>query len=114
MSEAAHFVVDGSHPSLPGHFPGAPIVPGVVVLDEVRVLALARYGPFALRAVPQVKFTTPLLPGQRAEVAFERSGELVKFTVTHAGAVIARGDLRIAETPSAAADAPPPGPERGP
>jgi 3-hydroxymyristoyl/3-hydroxydecanoyl-(acyl carrier protein) dehydratase len=37
MSERheATFAVPASHPSLPGHFPGAPVVPGVVVLDLV-------------------------------------------------------------------------------
>jgi len=28
-------VIRADHPSLPGHFPGAPLVPGVVILDEV-------------------------------------------------------------------------------
>ena len=29
------FVVEPCHPCLPGHFPGSPLVPGVVVLDQV-------------------------------------------------------------------------------
>src|SRR3546814_2617840 len=29
------FVIAADHPSLPGHFPGRPLVPGVVVLDRV-------------------------------------------------------------------------------
>jgi len=31
----ATFVITADHPSLPGHFPGTPVVPGVVVLDHV-------------------------------------------------------------------------------
>jgi 3-hydroxyacyl-[acyl-carrier-protein] dehydratase len=27
--------ISADHPSLPGHFPGTPIVPGVVILDEI-------------------------------------------------------------------------------
>ena len=28
-------VISADHPSLPGHFPGMALVPGVVILDEV-------------------------------------------------------------------------------
>ena len=35
-------LIHADHPSLPGHFPGAPLVPGVVILDEV-VAALAEW-----------------------------------------------------------------------
>ena len=35
MTFQATRIIRADHPSLPGHFPGAPLVPGVVILDEV-------------------------------------------------------------------------------
>ena len=37
-------LIHADHPSLPGHFPGAPLVPGVVILDEV-IAALENDAP---------------------------------------------------------------------
>ena len=52
------------HPSLPGHFPGAPIVPGVVILDEI-LAALAEWREGCqLIVIRAVKFLVPLKPGQ--------------------------------------------------
>ncbi len=61
------FRIDASHPCLPGHFPGNPIVPGVVLLDRVCAAIDATQGEGPLR-LPQVKFLQPLLPEQEAEV----------------------------------------------
>ncbi len=88
---AASFTIDAEHPVLPGHFPGAPVVPGVVILDEV--LAAIGAGPEAPRTIAWVKFARPLLPGQRAEITWTRSAAYVRFTVTHAGHELARGQL---------------------
>ncbi len=52
------------HRSLAGHFPGAPVVPGVVILDEVAA-ALAEWRPGCqLTGVRAVKFLLPLKPEQ--------------------------------------------------
>jgi 3-hydroxyacyl-[acyl-carrier-protein] dehydratase len=56
--------IGADHPSLPGHFPDAPIVPGVVILDEV-LAALAEWrGDYQLGAIRAVKFLAPLKPRQ--------------------------------------------------
>ena len=36
MRQVHSFRVEADHPALEGHFPGRPIVPGVVLLDEPR------------------------------------------------------------------------------
>ena len=73
-----HFTVPADHPSLPGHFPGRPLVPGVLllerVLDAIEAAHPARgvLGPLRL---PQVKFLQPLLPGEPARVELEQIGQ---------------------------------------
>ena len=66
MIQVGTFSIAASHPSLPGHFPGHPIVPGVVLLDEAMACSLppgARLAGFDV-----VKFTRPVLPGEAVEV----------------------------------------------
>jgi 3-hydroxyacyl-[acyl-carrier-protein] dehydratase len=66
------FIIDNDHPCLPGHFPGQPVVPGVVVLDRVLDAVEAEHGPLpAPMRLPQAKFVRPLLPGQAAEIRIE-------------------------------------------
>lgn len=68
----ARFVVPATHPSLPGHFPGNPVVPGVVLLAYVQAAIEAAHGPLAALRLPQAKFVRPLLPGQAASIELER------------------------------------------
>ena len=90
------FVVPPEHPSLPGHFPGRPVVPGVVVLDRVLDAIEAVHGPVGPLRLPQVKFVQPLLPGETAEIALDGAAPRWRFTVARAGATIASGEVVLA------------------
>jgi 3-hydroxyacyl-[acyl-carrier-protein] dehydratase len=89
------FTVPTDHPSLPGHFPGRPIVPGVVLLDRVLDAIEALHGPLRALRLPQVKFMQPLLPGEDAEVELVRADEASRwrFRVLRGGAVLASGEV---------------------
>jgi 3-hydroxyacyl-[acyl-carrier-protein] dehydratase len=57
-------VIRADHPSLPGHFPGAPLVPGVVILDEVLAVLIEWRENSQLTGIRTVKFLAPLKPEQ--------------------------------------------------
>lgn len=90
MSLELEFTIDRDHPCLPGHFPGQPVVPGVVVLDHVLAAIEAMHGALGPVRMPQVKFLQPLLPEQPARIQVERIEQ-----------------KRIEQQPSAAGEAPP-------
>ncbi len=69
------FRIGADHPCLPGHFPGRPVVPGVVLLDQVVAAIEAAHGPLPALRLPQVKFARPLLPGEAARVELEARGD---------------------------------------
>jgi len=97
----AWICIPANHPSLPGHFPGAPIVPAVVMLDQIvdaaeRTLERA----LCISGLPQVKFLAPLLPEQRALCALTLQGARMSFQVEHAGRLVARGTFALAAQPA--------------
>ena len=59
MSTMPEFVVTDSHPALAGHFPGSPVVPGTVVLDNL-LTALDGKDADRIRQIDRVKFVAPL------------------------------------------------------
>jgi 3-hydroxyacyl-[acyl-carrier-protein] dehydratase len=89
------FAVPPDHPSLPGHFPGRPIVPGVVLLDHVIAAIEAEHGPLGELRLPQVKFMQPLLPGEEATVELARVPEAARwrFRVLRGETVLASGEV---------------------
>ncbi len=87
--------IPSAHPALPGHFPGRPIVPGVVLLDRVAA-ALERAGAGHLARIGAVKFLAPLLPDEEAELRIVFDGSRVRFRIARGGAPIVSGDGELA------------------
>lgn len=90
------FTIDRDHPALPGHFPGAPVVPGVVLLEHVLEAIGDVGGPLRL---PRVKFMQPLLPGETAQVRLETmtsrddGARRWRFRVCRDGVDLAMGEV---------------------
>lgn len=89
--------IAAEHPSLPGHFPGRPVVPGVVILDTVRRALLALQPQWCLVGMPNVKFLSPLLPEQDFQCRIQGAAPRLRFSVESAGQVLAQGQLEVAE-----------------
>lgn len=87
------FSIPSDHPSLPGHFPGRPIVPGVVVLEHVLAAIEAREGPLGAVRLPQVKFLQPLLPGEPADIQITGTAPRWKFRVMRGDALVSSGEV---------------------
>ena len=87
--------IDPAHPALAGHFPGNPVVPGVVLLERVAAALRAWRGERVARL--DAKFLRPLLPDEDAMVALHAESALIRFTVVRAdGITLARGTLQTA------------------
>lgn len=94
--------IPATHPALAGHFPGRPIVPGVVLLQCVLDEAERWLGKaLPVRTLPQVKFSAPLLPEQDAAVELRLAGQELRFSVSRDTRVVTQGLLGIAAGPAA-------------
>jgi 3-hydroxyacyl-[acyl-carrier-protein] dehydratase len=93
---ATEFIIAVDHPALPGHFPGHPIVPGVVTLDQVAQALLAQLPELELAGFPQVKFMRPVLPAKPVVVSFTRKNDsLFQFQCRLEGELALTGQIRL-------------------
>jgi 3-hydroxyacyl-[acyl-carrier-protein] dehydratase len=86
------------HPSLPGHFPDAPLVPGVLILDEVLSALRNWQKDYELTGIRTVKFLQPLKPEQQFTIclsANNRCPSEVNFRCRIEGRMIAEGQLEV-------------------
>ena len=70
-----------AHPAIAGHFPGNPIVPGVLILDQLMTATLKLTGMEVVR-FEHVKFLSALRPDEPAHVVCEMDGDDAKFQIS--------------------------------
>lgn len=105
MSEfSAQIDVPAAHPCFAGHFPGRPVVPGVLLIDWfVAAVQQRLQQPLRLARLPIVKFLQPVLPGESLRLEWRIEGEstAVNFSATAAnGRVAVAGTLAFAPATS--------------
>lgn len=73
---AGRFSVPADHAILRGHFPGAPLVPGVQLLAAAAAAAsLASGRPLAIAAIDDVRWHAPVPPAAEVELLAELAPE---------------------------------------
>ncbi|HVI56586.1 MAG TPA: hydroxymyristoyl-ACP dehydratase [Luteibacter sp.] len=84
---------DAAHPSFAGHFPGQPIVAGVLLIEQAAE-ALREWRGVGVSQVVDAKFLAPLLPGESAELELVALADRrYRFTVRRGGDTLLRGNL---------------------
>jgi 3-hydroxymyristoyl/3-hydroxydecanoyl-(acyl carrier protein) dehydratase len=94
IRHSATLRVPADHPALAGHFPGNPVVPGVVILDAVISAAESWQGAsFDVDSISHAKFLAPLKPDVAARIELVLRTSSLEFSVYRDGASIAKGVL---------------------
>lgn len=85
--------VPASHPALPGHFPGAPIVPAAWQLTLVEQVCRDVLGEdLRITGLASARFRAPWAPGDRVAITVsEASSGRVRFLAEAGGVRVAEG-----------------------
>ena len=88
--------VPANHPTLPGHFPGHPVVPGVVIMDYVLAAVTDALPAWRVTGIHKLKFLQPLLPCDAfsVQLADVKNGR-VRFSCWCGEQRIAEGNLLL-------------------
>lgn len=85
------------HPAFAGHFPGHPIVPGVVLLDEaLHAISSALQRPLEQYEIASAKFLAVVGPGEQLRISFElKPNGTLRFDIEGGGRKVATGALTL-------------------
>jgi len=95
MNNATHWTVPLDHPAFAGHFPGTPILPGVVLLDVALHAITAATGITLDRCeISSVKFLSPANPGDELVIQHVISASgAIRFDIMAGMRKIASGSI---------------------
>jgi 3-hydroxymyristoyl/3-hydroxydecanoyl-(acyl carrier protein) dehydratase len=88
-------VFPADHPAAPGHFPGNPIIPGAVLLDEtLRAIESGLGVSLSSCRIQSAKFLAPVRPGDRVVIEFSRPDDgAIRFTCLRGGQPVLKGEV---------------------
>lgn len=94
-------MIAGDEPCLQGHFPGNPLVPGVVILERVAEQIARRDGQArAPSRIDAVKFLSPLRPGEPMTIEVQATDfRTVRFTCSVGARCVATGVMTMRRGP---------------
>lgn len=87
------------HPAFAGHFPGRPIVPGVVLLDAAQRIVETQ--GVALTGIAVAKFHSPAGPGDELALIYDIDGASARFEIRCGARKIADGRFTVSSEPLA-------------
>lgn len=94
MNSAASWQVAADHPALAGHFPGTPILPGVMLLDAVMHLLAGAGVTLDTCEIRAVKFSSPAAPGDVLTLQqHQRADGAIRFEIVAGSRTIAAGEI---------------------
>lgn len=90
------FTINPDHPALPGHFPGNPVVPGVVIVEHLIAALGALHPERTCTGVRRMKFLRLLRPGEAVDLAFgEARADGIAVKASVAGEALIDGRLSL-------------------
>jgi 3-hydroxymyristoyl/3-hydroxydecanoyl-(acyl carrier protein) dehydratase len=94
MSLEKSWYIDAQQPVFAGHFPGNPIMPGVLVLGFLKsLLAEHLVKPVQIAYIKRQKFMRPVLPGNTLKISINTLQIDGEFIDVNYMAVIAEGPV---------------------
>jgi 3-hydroxyacyl-[acyl-carrier-protein] dehydratase len=96
MKQQTALHIPADHPAFAGHFPGRPIVPGVVLLDEAIQAIAADTGHTGGWNIASVKFLHPLGPDAHVVIQHETlTSGAIRFDIVQGERIIVTGSLTV-------------------
>ena len=92
MGAPTTVTIRADHPALAGHFPGIPMLPGVLLLDEtLRALEQRARSPWRSGASGARSSSSPCARERRSWSSTSAANGSVRFYISSAGQLVAKG-----------------------